>query len=201
MSLVPVVVESTSRGERAWDIYSRLLKDRIILIGTPIYDEIANLVIAQLLFLESEDPDKDIHLYINTPGGGISAGMAIYDAIQHIRPDVQTYCIGQCSSMGVWILAAGHKGKRHCLPNARILLHQPHGGATGQATDIGIQAAEVISRRKKMCEVLSFHTGRSTEQIMKDMDRDYYMSADEAKAYGIVDEVVQSAKLKKAATK
>lgn len=194
MPLVPIVVENTSRGERSWDIYSRLLKDRIIILGTPIVDEIANVIIAQLLFLESEDPDKDIHLYINSPGGSVTAGLAVYDAIQHIRPDVRTYCIGQCASMGAWLLAAGEPGKRYSLPNSRIMIHQPLGGATGQATDIHIQAKEIISMKKKVCRIMSQHTGRSEEQIYKDIDRDFYMSAHEAKEYGIVDEVVTSVK-------
>ncbi len=194
MALVPIVVESTSRGERSWDIYSRLLKDRIIILGTPIYDEMANVIIAQLLFLESEDPDKDVHLYINTPGGSVTAILAIYDAMQHIRPDVRTYCIGQCASSAAWLLAAGQPGKRYSLPNARIMIHQPLGGATGQATDINIQAREIISLKKRMCQILSKHTGRSEELIYKDIDRDFYMSAEEAKAYGIVDEVVTSVK-------
>jgi len=194
MALVPIVVESTSRGERSWDIYSRLLKDRIIILGTPIYDEMANVIIAQLLFLESEDPDKDVHLYINTPGGSVTAILAIYDAMQHIRPDVRTYCIGQCASSAAWLLAAGQPGKRSALPNSRIMIHQPLGGATGQATDINIQAREIISLKKRMCQILSKHTGRSEELIYKDIDRDFYMSAEEAKAYGIVDEVVVSVK-------
>lgn len=194
MALVPIVVESTSRGERSWDIYSRLLKDRIIILGTPIFDEMANVIIAQLLFLESEDPDKDVHLYLNTPGGSVTAGLAIYDAIQHIRPDVRTYCIGQCSSTAAWLLAAGQPGKRYALPNARVMLHQPFGGATGQAMDIDIQAREIISLKKRMCNILSKHTGRAEALIYKDIDRDFYMSAEEAKAYGIVDEVVASVK-------
>ena len=192
MALVPVVVENTSRGERSWDIYSRLLRDRIVMLGTPVVDEIANVIVAQLLFLESEDPEKDIHLYINSPGGSISAGMAIYDAMQYIRPDVRTYCIGQCASMGAWLLAAGAKEKRFALPNARIMIHQPLGGATGQAMDINIQAQEMIAARQNMATLLSRHTGKSVEEIIKDVDRDFYMSADEAKAYGIVDEVVGS---------
>ena len=156
MTLVPVVVESTNRGERSWDIYSRLLKDRIILLGTPINDDIANVIVAQLLFLESEDSEKDIHLYINCPGGLITAGLAIYDAIQLIKPDVRTYCLGQCASMGAWILASGAKGKRYSLPNARIMIHQPLGGATGQASDILIQADELVKTKEKMCNILSF---------------------------------------------
>ncbi|MBP6217655.1 MAG: ATP-dependent Clp endopeptidase proteolytic subunit ClpP [Oligoflexales bacterium] len=194
MPLVPIVVENTSRGERSWDIYSRLLRDRIIILGTPIFDEIANVIIAQLLFLESEDPDKDIHLYINSPGGSVTAGLAIYDAMQHIRPDVRTYCIGQCASMGAWLLAAGEKGKRYALPHARVMIHQPLGGATGQATDIHIQAREIISLKKKMCSILSGHTGKSEDKIARDIDRDFYMSAEDAKEYGIVDEVVSSVK-------
>jgi ATP-dependent Clp protease protease subunit len=194
MALVPIVVESTSRGERSWDIYSRLLKDRIIILGTPIYDEMANVIIAQLLFLESEDPDKDVHLYINTPGGSVTAILAIYDAMQHIRPDVRTYCIGQCASSAAWLLAAGQPGKRYALPNSRVMIHQPLGGATGQASDINIQAREIINLKKRMCQILSKHTGRSEELIHKDIDRDFYMSAEEAKAYGIVDEVVVSVK-------
>ena len=195
MPLVPIVVENTSRGERSWDIYSRLLKDRIIMLGTPVVDEIANVIVAQLLFLESEDPEKDIHLYINTPGGSVTAGMAVYDAMQHVRPDVRTYCIGQCASMGAWLLAAGQKGKRYCLPNARVMIHQPLGGASGQATDINIQANEIIKTKRRMCELLAKHTLRSVEQVYKDIDRDYYMSAQEAKDYGIVDEVVGSVKI------
>lgn len=194
MALVPVVVENTSRGERSWDIYSRLLRDRIIILGTPVYDEVANVIVAQLLFLESEDPDKDIHLYINSPGGSVTAGMAIYDAMQHIRPNVRTYCIGQCASMGAWLLAAGEPGKRFALPNARIMIHQPLGGATGQATDIHIQAREIISLKRRMGEILASHTGKKLEKILKDIDRDFFMSAEEAKEYGIVDEVVGSAK-------
>lgn len=194
MALVPVVVESTSRGERSWDIYSRLLKDRIIILGTPIYDEMANVIIAQLLFLESEDPDKDVHLYLNTPGGSVTAILAIYDAIQHIRPDVRTYCIGQCASSAAWLLAAGEAGKRYALPNSRIMIHQPLGGATGQATDINIQALEIINLKKRMCALLSRHTGQDQDKIYKDIDRDFYMTAEQAKEYGIVDEVVSSVK-------
>lgn len=194
MALVPVVVESTSRGERSWDIYSRLLKDRIIMLGTPVYDEIANVIIAQLLFLESEDPDKDVHLYINTPGGAATACLAIYDAMQHIRPDVRTYCVGQCASAGAWLLAGGQKGKRYALPNSRIMIHQPLGGATGQATDINIQAAEIINLKRRLSAILAHHTGRAVDQIDRDIDRDLFMSAEEARDYGIVDEVVESVK-------
>lgn len=190
MPLVPIVVEQTSRGERSYDIYSRLLKDRIIFLGTPVYDEIANVIIAQMLFLESSDPDKDIHFYINSPGGSVTAGLAIYDTMRMIRCDVRTYCIGQCASMGAWLLAAGQKGKRFCLPNSRVMIHQPLGGATGQATDIAIQAEEIIKLKVKMTEILSDLTGQKTEKILSDIDRDNFMSADEAKAYGLVDEVI-----------
>ncbi len=190
MPLVPIVIEQTNRGERSYDIYSRLLKDRIIFLGTPVFDEIANIIIAQLLFLESSDPDKDIHFYINSPGGSVTAGLAIYDTMRMVRPDVRTYCIGQCASMGAWLLAAGAKGKRYALPNSRIMIHQPLGGATGQATDIEIQAQEIIKLKSKMTQILSDHTGRPTAQILDDIDRDYFMSAEEAKAYGIVDEIV-----------
>lgn len=199
MSLVPVVIESTSRGERSWDIYSRLLKDRIIILGTPIVNEVAMTVVAQLLFLESEDPEKDIHLYINCPGGSVTAGLAIYDAMQHVRPDVRTYCIGQCASMGAWLLAAGQAGKRYSLPNAGVMLHQPLGGATGQASDIKIQADEIVKLKKKMCGILSQHTKKSVDSILKDIDRDFFLSPEEAKAYGIVDEVVNSVKNNKLA--
>jgi ATP-dependent Clp protease protease subunit len=193
MPLVPIVIEQTNRGERSYDIYSRLLKDRIIFLGTPVFDEIANIIIAQLLFLESSDPDKDIHFYINSPGGSVTAGLAIYDTMRMVRPDVRTYCIGQCASMGAWLLAAGAKGKRYALPNSRIMIHQPLGGATGQATDIEIQAQEIIKLKSKMTQILSDHTGRPTAQILEDIDRDYFMSSEEAKAYGIVDEIVSGA--------
>lgn len=194
MALVPVVVEHTARGERSWDIYSRLLKDRIIMLGTPVTDDIANIIVAQLLFLESEDPDKDIHLYINSPGGSITAGMAIYDAMNVIRPKVKTYCIGQCASMGAWLLASGTKGHRYALPNSRVMIHQPLGGATGQATDISIQANEIISIKKKMTKLLAEKTGKSEEEVAADIDRDYFLSAEEALAYGIVDHIVPNAK-------
>jgi ATP-dependent Clp protease protease subunit len=190
MPLVPIVVEQTARGERSWDIYSRLLRDRIIMLGTPVMDEVANIIVAQLLFLESEDPDKDIHLYINSPGGSITAGMAIYDCMQVIKPRVRTYCLGQCASMGAWLLSAGTKGYRYILPNARVMIHQPLGGATGQATDISIQAQEIIKIKSKMTEILAKHTGQAVQKITEDIDRDYFMSAEEAKAYGIVDEIV-----------
>ncbi len=194
MALVPVVVEQTNRGERSWDIYSRLLQERIVMLGSPIYDEIANVIVAQLLYLESVDPDKDIMFYINSPGGSVTAGMAIYDCMQLIRPDVRTYCIGQCASMGAWLLAAGAPGKRHALPNARIMIHQPLGGAGGQATDIDIQAQEIINLKRKMSGILAQHTGKTTEQIIKDIDRDYFMSAEQAKEYGIVDSIISPVK-------
>ncbi len=189
MPLVPIVVEQTNRGERSYDIYSRLLKDRIIFLGSPVYDEIANIVIAQMLFLESSDPDKDIHFYINSPGGSVTAGLAIFDTMRMIRPDVRTYCIGQCASMGAWLLAAGEKGKRFALPNSRIMIHQPLGGATGQATDIDIHANEIIKLKAKMTRILGDLTGKSITQINDDIDRDYFLSAEEAQAYGIVDEI------------
>lgn len=198
MPLVPIVVDQTNRGERSYDIYSRLLKDRIIFLGTPVYDEIANLIVAQMLFLESQDPDKDIHFYINSPGGSVTAGMAIYDAMQLIRCEVRTYCIGQCASMGAWLLAAGTRGKRYALPNSRVMIHQPLGGATGQATDIEIQAQEIIKTKQRMIEVLASHTGKSISQIAVDIDRDFFLSAEEAKDYGIVDAIAPSAKKPKA---
>ncbi len=188
--LVPIVVEQTSRGERAYDIFSRLLKERIVFIGVPIDDAVASLVIAQLLFLESEDPDKDIYLYINSPGGIISAGLAIYDTMQYIKPDVATVCIGMAASMAAVILAGGAKGKRTALPNARIMIHQPWGGVQGTATDIRIQAEEILRMKRRINEILAKHTGKPIEQIEKDTDRDYYMSAEEAKEYGIIDQVL-----------
>ncbi len=188
--LVPMVVEQTGRGERAYDIYSRLLKERIIFIGSEINDAFSNLVIAQLLFLEAEDPDKDIYLYINSPGGVVTSGMAIYDTIQYIKPDVVTICIGQAASMAALLLATGTKGKRYSLPNARIMIHQPLGGAQGQATDIDIQAKEILRIREVLNKILSKHTGQSIEQIAKDTDRDFFMSAVEAKEYGIIDKVI-----------
>ena len=190
MNLVPMVVEQTSRGERAYDIYSRLLKDRIVFIGSPIDDDIANLVIAQLLFLEAEDPDKDIHLYINSPGGVVTAGMAIYDTMQFIKPPVATVCLGQAASMAAVLLAGGAPGKRTALPNARILIHQPMGGTRGQATDIKIQAEEILRMREHLNGILSRHTGQPLERIAADTERDYYMSSDQAKTYGIIDQVV-----------
>lgn len=188
--LVPIVVEQTGRGERAYDIFSRLLKERIVFIGTPIDDTISSLVIAQLLFLESEDPDKDIHVYVNSPGGSVSAGLAIYDTMQYIRPDVSTICIGMAASMAAVLLAGGAKGKRTALPNARIMIHQPWGGVQGTASDISIQAEEILKTKKRINEILSTHTGRTFEQIGKDTDRDYYLSADEAKSYGLIDAVL-----------
>ncbi|MEW5801953.1 MAG: ATP-dependent Clp endopeptidase proteolytic subunit ClpP [bacterium] len=190
MTLIPMVVEQSSRGERAYDIYSRLLKDRIVFVGSPIEDNISNLVIAQLLFLEADDPDKDIHLYINSPGGVVTSGLAIYDTIQYIKPDVSTICIGQAASMGALLLAAGTKGKRYALPHARILIHQPLGGFQGQATDVDIQAKEILLMRKRLNEILVKHTGQAFEKIQIDTERDYYMSAEQAKEYGLVDEVI-----------
>ena len=189
MALVPMVVEQTSRGERAFDIYSRLLKDNIIFLGTPIDDQIANLIVAQLLFLEAEDPEKDINVYINSPGGSITAGMAIYDTMQFIRPDVTTICVGQCASMGALLLAAGAKGKRFALPNADIMIHQPHGGAEGQASDIEISAKRIISLRGRLNKILSDRSGQPLEKVERDVDRDFFMTADEAKKYGIIDQV------------
>lgn len=191
MQLVPVVVEQTSRGERAYDIYSRLLKDRIIFIGTPVNDLVANLIIAQLLFLESEDPDKDINLYINTPGGEVYSGMAIYDTIQYIKPDVSTICVGLAASLGAVLLAAGTKGKRFALPNSRIMVHQPLGGAKGQAVDIEIHAREILRIRETLNQILSVHTGQPVERISRDTDRDFFMSAEEAVDYGLVDAVLE----------
>jgi ATP-dependent Clp protease protease subunit len=188
---IPFVVEQTHRGERSWDIYSRLLKDRIIFLGDPINDRVASLVIAQLLFLESEDPDNDIRLYINSPGGVVTAGLGIYDTMQYVRCQVATYCLGQAASMGAFLLAGGAKGKRFALPNARIMIHQPHGGASGQATDIEIQAREIIRLREMLNAIMSKHCGRSVDEILQDTDRDNFMSADEAKKYGLVDEVLR----------
>lgn len=191
MELVPIVVERSDRGERAYDIYSRLLKDRIILIGSPIDDTIANLVIAQLLFLEVEDSSKDIQLYINTPGGVVSAGLAVYDTMQYIKPQISTICMGQAASLGALLLAAGTKGKRFSLPNTSILIHQPLGGAQGQATDVGIQAREILKTKDKLNQILSSHTGQPMERIQKDTDRDFFMTPEEAKEYGIIDEVIR----------
>src|SRR5437870_569591 len=191
MGLVPIVVEQTGRGERAYDIYSRLLKDRIIFIGTPIDDMIANLVIAQMIFLEGEDPDRDINLYIHSPGGMVTAGLAIYDTMQFIKPPVATLCMGQAASMAAVLLAAGAKGKRSVLPNSRIMIHQPLGGTQGQATDIEIYTKEMVKMRDQLNQILSRHTGRSMDEIMKDTDRNYFMSAEESKTYGIVDEIIE----------
>ena len=190
MNYVPMVVEQSGRGERAYDIYSRLLKDRIIFLGGPIDDNVANVVIAQLLFLESEDPDKDIHLYINSPGGVVTAGLAIYDTMQYIKPDVSTICIGQAASMGSVLLAAGAKGKRYALPYSRIMIHQPLGEAQGQSTDIEIQARESLRIRETLNEILSRHTGQSVKKLTEDTERDNFMSALEAKKYGLIDEVI-----------
>jgi len=191
MGLVPIVVEQTGRGERAYDIYSRLLKDRIIFIGTPIDDIVANLVIAQMIFLEGEDPDRDINLYIHSPGGLVTAGLAIYDTMQFVKPDVATLCMGQAASMGAVLLAAGAKGKRSALPNSRIMVHQPLGGTQGQTTDIEIYTREMVKMREQLNGILAKHTGRPLDQIEKDTDRNYFMSADEAKGYGIVDEIIE----------
>jgi ATP-dependent Clp protease protease subunit len=190
MNLIPMVVEQTSRGERAYDIFSRLLKDRILFIGTPIDDEGANLVIAQLLFLEAEDPDKDIHVYINSPGGSVTASLAIYDTMQFVKPAIETICMGQAASGAALLLAAGTKGKRMALPNSRIMIHQPYGGTQGQAVDIQIQAKEILRMREELNRILSQHTGQPLERIEKDSDRDYFMSPQEAKEYGLVDEVL-----------
>jgi ATP-dependent Clp protease protease subunit len=191
MALVPMVVEQTSRGERAFDIYSRLLKDSIIFIGTPIDDQIANLIVAQLLFLEADDPERDINLYINSPGGSITAGMAIYDTMQFIKNDVTTICIGQCASMGALLLTAGTKGKRFALPHSRVLIHQPSGGAQGQATDVRLMAEEIIRMRELTSRILAHHTGQSYEQIEKDVERDRILSPIQAKEYGLIDEVIE----------
>jgi ATP-dependent Clp protease protease subunit len=195
--LVPIVVEQSERGERAYDIYSRLLKDRIIFIGSMIDDVIANLVIAQMLFLQTEDPDRDINIYINSPGGIVTAGLAIYDTMQFVKPDICTYCMGQATSMGAVLLAAGTKGKRIALPNSRVMIHQPWGGVQGQAVDIGIQAKEILKIRDRINEILAIHTGQKLEKIKKDTDRDYFMSAEEAKEYGVIDEVILKEEKKK----
>jgi ATP-dependent Clp protease protease subunit len=192
--MVPFVIEQTGRGERVYDIYSRLLKDRIVFIGSPIDDHVANLVIAQLLFLEAEEPDKDIYLYINSPGGLVSSGLAIYDTMQYIRPDIQTICIGMAASMAAVLLAAGTKGKRFALPHSRIMIHQPMGGVQGQAVDIEIHAKEIMKLREILNEVLSKHTGQPLEKINRDTDRNFFMSPEEAKEYGIIDEVIMSRK-------
>ncbi len=194
MSLVPFVIEQTSRGERSYDIYSRLLKDRIIFLGESIDDHISSLIIAQMLFLEAEDPDKDIYLYINTPGGIVTSGLAIYDTMQYIKPDVATICIGQAASMGSLLLTAGAKTKRSALPNSRIMIHQPAGGFQGQASDIEIQAKEIIKVKKRLNEIYAFHTGKPVDKIEKDVDRDYFMSPQEAMEYGLIDKVIERSK-------
>ncbi|MEW6052174.1 MAG: ATP-dependent Clp endopeptidase proteolytic subunit ClpP [Nitrospirota bacterium] len=198
MSIIPIVIEQTGRSERAYDIYSRLLKDRIIFVGTAIDDNIANIVIAQLLFLQTEDPEKDIHLYINSPGGIVSSGLAIYDTMQYVKPDIATYCIGQAASMGALLLSSGTKGKRFALPHSRIMLHQPMGGFHGQATDIEIHAREILKMKETLNRIISTHTGQSLEKIQNDTDRDFFMSGKEAKEYGIVDEVIGSMKDRRA---
>jgi ATP-dependent Clp protease protease subunit len=190
VGLIPIVIEQSSRGERAWDIYSRLLRDRIVFLGTAISDDIANVIIAQMLFLESEDPDKDIHFYINSPGGLVTAGLAIYDTMQYIKPKVETLCMGQAASMAAILLTAGQKGKRFALPHSRIMLHQPMGGFQGQATDVEIQAKEILRLREDLNQILVTHTERAVEQIQKDTDRDFYMSGAQAKEYGLIDEVI-----------
>jgi len=190
--LIPMVIEQSSRGERAYDIYSRLLKDRIIFLGTAMNDEVANLLIAQLLFLESEDPDKDINFYVNSPGGIVTAGLAVYDTMQYIKPDIATVCIGQAASMGAVLLTAGTKGKRYSLPNSRILIHQPMGGFQGQASDIEIQAKEILRMRETLNQILMHHTGKNLNQIQNDTDRDFFMNGMEAKEYGIIDHVIKN---------
>ena len=190
MPLIPIVIEQSSRGERAYDIYSRLLKDRIIFLGTAMNDEVANLLIAQLLFLESEDPEKDINFYINSPGGVVTSGLAIYDTMQYIKPDIATVCIGQAASMGALLLTAGTRGKRYSLPNSRILIHQPMGGFQGQASDIAIQAKEILRMKEILNNILAVHTGKDLKQIQIDTDRDYFMSGEDAKEYGLIDHVI-----------
>ena len=190
MALIPIVVEQTNRGERSYDIYSRLLKDRIVMMGTPINDDVANTIIAQLLFLESEDPDKDINLYINSPGGSVTSGLAIYDTMQYVKCQVSTICMGQAASMGALLLAAGAKGKRYSLPHSRIMIHQPSGGFGGQASDIELHAKEILRLKAKLNEIMQKHTGQPLDRIEKDTDRDYFMGAGEAKEYGLIDEVV-----------
>ncbi len=200
MALVPIVIEQTPRGERAFDIFSRLLKERIIFLPTYIEDELANLVIAQMLFLEAEEPDKDIFLYINSPGGAVTAGLAIYDTMQYVKPNISTICMGQAASMGALLLAAGAKGKRFALPHARILIHQPLGGVQGQATDIDIQAREILRVRDELNRIFVLHTGQSMERIQRDTDRDFFMTPEQAKEYGIVDEVISSKPTTRAVT-
>ena len=194
MSVIPIVIEQTGRSERAYDIYSRLLKDRIIFLGTSIDDNVANAIVAQILFLQTDDPDKDIHIYINSPGGIVTAGLAIYDTMQYVKPNIATYCIGQAASMGALLLSAGTKGKRYSLPHARVMLHQPMGGFQGQATDIEIHAREILKMKDSLNQILSRHTEQPMDKIRTDTDRDFFMSAHEAKAYGVVDEVIDSIK-------
>lgn len=194
MSLIPMVIEQTGRSERAYDIYSRLLKDRIVFLGSPIDDILANTVIAQLLFLQTEDPEKDIHIYINSPGGIVTAGLAIYDTMQYIKPDISTYCLGQAASMGALLLTAGTKGKRYVLPHSRVMIHQPMGGFQGQATDVEIHAKEILKTKETLNSIIAKHTGQSLDKIHVDTERDYFMSGQEAKEYGIVDEVIASIK-------
>jgi ATP-dependent Clp protease protease subunit len=194
MSVIPIVIEQTGRTERAYDIYSRLLKDRIIFLGTAIDDNVANTVVAQILFLQTDDPDKDIHIYINSPGGIVTAGLAIYDTMQYVKPSIATYCIGQAASMGALLLSAGTAGKRFALPHARVMLHQPMGGFQGQATDIEIHAREILKMKDTLNQIISRHTAQPLEKIRTDTDRDFFMSAQEAKAYGIVDDVIESIK-------
>ena len=197
MNLIPIVIEQTGRGERAFDIFSRLLKDRIVFLGSPITDETANVVTAQLLFLESEDPDRDIHFYVNSPGGSVTAGLAIYDTMQYIRPEISTLCLGQAASMAAWLLAAGSRGKRYALPHARIMIHQPLGGVQGQAVDIDIQAREILRLREQLNNILVKHTSQSLKRIEKDTDRDMFMTGKQAVEYGIVDEVIVSRSIRK----
>jgi ATP-dependent Clp protease protease subunit len=197
MSIIPIVIEQTGRTERAYDIYSRLLKDRIVFIGSPIDDYIANLVIAQLLFLQSEDPERDIHIYINSPGGSVSSGLAIYDTMQYVKCDIATYCIGMAASMGALLLSAGTKGKRYALPHSRIMIHQPMGGFYGQATDVEIHAKEILKMKENLNRILAYHTGQPIEKIQADTERDFFMSAEEALNYGIVDSVITTLKKNK----
>ena len=197
--LIPMVIESTNRGERAYDIYSRLLKDRIIFLGAPIDDVFSNLIIAQLLFLEAEDPEKDINLYINSPGGSVTAGLGIYDTMQYVKPPITTICLGQAASMGALLLAAGTKGKRYALPNARVMIHQPMGGFQGQATEIDIHAREILKIRERLNQIMAEHTGQSLDKISQDTERDYFMSGTEARAYGLIDEVIVRASEKETA--
>jgi ATP-dependent Clp protease protease subunit len=197
MNLIPIVVEQTGRGERAYDIFSRLLRDRIVFLGSVVTDEVANLITAQLLFLESEDPEKDVYFYINSPGGSVTAGLAIYDTMQYIRPDVSTLCLGQAASMAAWLLAAGAKGKRYALPHARIMLHQPLGGVQGQASDIDIQAREILRLREQLNNILTKHTGQSLKRVERDTDRDLFLTSKQAQEYGIIDEVITSRGTKK----